>query len=89
MEEYVDARYKSFNDFFVREVKDGLRPLPNSNSDLAAPCDGKLTVYPISTDRVFSIKHSSYTIDDLLECRELADEFSDGLCLIFRLSPDN
>ena len=89
MDNYTGIRYRSFNDFFVREIKDGLRPFPDINSDLAAPCDGKLTVYPISAERVFNIKQSGYTIDDLLECRELADEFSGGVCLIFRLSPDD
>ena len=91
MEEYGDAdtRYKSFNDFFIRRIRDGARPLPDSESDVAAPCDGKLTVYRITADRVFNIKHSKYTVDDLLGDRELADEFSDGICLIFRLTPDD
>jgi len=89
MEEYTDARYKSFNDFFIREVKDEFRPLPHCHFDVAAPCDGKLTVYPITNDRVFNIKHSKYTVDDLLADSKLADEFSGGLCLIFRLTPDD
>ena len=91
MEEYRDAEvgYRSFNDFFIRQLKDGARPLPDSETDVAAPCDGKLTAYQIAADRVFSIKHSKYTVDDLLQDRELAGEFSDGVCLIFRLTPDD
>jgi len=83
------VKYKSFNDFFIRQVRDGARPLPDNESDVAAPCDGKLTAYQITADRVFSIKHSKYTIADLLQDRELAGEFSDGACLIFRLTPDD
>jgi len=89
--EYKDAdvKYRSFNDFFIRQSRDGARPLPDRESDVAAPCDGKLTVYKITADRVFSVKHSKYTVDDLLQDRELAGEFSDGICLIFRLTPDD
>jgi len=85
----ADVKYKSFNDFFIRQVRDGARPLPENESDVASPCDGKLTAYQITADRVFNIKHSKYTVDDLLQDRELADEFSDGVCLIFRLTPDD
>jgi len=91
MEEYGGAgvKYRSFDDFFIRKARDGARPLPESGTDVAAPCDGKLTAYKITADRVFSIKHSKYTVDDLLCDSELAGEFSDGICLIFRLTPDD
>ena len=89
MEEYRDEKYKSFNDFFIREIKEGFRPFPDNVYDLAAPCDGKLTAYPVTTNSVFSIKHSQYSVFDLLEDNELAGEFSDGICLIYRLTPDD
>jgi len=89
MEEYRSARFNSFNDFFIREIKEGSRPFPDKENDVAAPCDGKLTVYPVTPDSVFCIKRSKYSLCDLLQDRELADEFSDGVCLIFRLTPDD
>jgi len=89
MEEYKKVKYKSFNDFFIRETAEGSRPFPDKKNDLAAPGDGKLTAYPIAADSVFCVKNSRYTIEDLLQDKELADEFSDGICLIFRLTPDD
>jgi len=89
MEEYKDVKYRSFNEFFIREINEGSRPLPDSDDDLAAPSDGKLTAYPITAGSVFNIKHSVYSVDDLLEDKELAAEFEDGVCLVFRLTPDD
>jgi len=89
MNEYRDVKYNSFNDFFIREIKEGFRPFPDCDTDVAAPCDGKLTVYTITADSVFSIKNSEYSITDLLQDKDLADSYSDGICLIFRLTPDN
>jgi phosphatidylserine decarboxylase len=89
MEEYLNVKYKSFNDFFIREIKKELRPFADDPLDLAAPSDGKLTAYPITPDCIFRIKNSTYTIEGLLQDSELAAEFAGGICLIFRLSPDD
>ena len=89
MEVFRDAKYRSFDDFFTREIREGQRPFPESETGLAAPCDGKLTVYPINTETYFSIKKSKYSIEDLLQDQKLSDEFSGGICMIFRLTPDD
>jgi len=89
MNEYRDNKFKSFDDFFIRELKEGYRLFPDNENDVAAPGDGKLTVYPVTADSVFTIKNSNYSVCDLLGDKNLADEFSDGICLIFRLSPDD
>jgi len=89
MDEFRADKFRSFDDFFIREIKEGLRPFPDNKLDVPAPCDGKLTVYPITPDSIFSVKHSKYSVYDLLQDRELANEFSDGLCLVFRLTPDD
>jgi len=89
LSDYPDVRYRSFNDFFTRKVIPGRREIERDPSALIAPCDGKLTVYPITEDAVFSVKHSSYAIKDLLRDEALAKEFEGGCCLIFRLTPDD
>ncbi len=43
---------------------------------MAAPCDGKLTAYPITADSVFYIKNSWYDVDGLLQDKRLAGEFT-------------
>lgn len=89
LDDYEDRKWNSFNDFFTRQVRPGLRPLPEDKTILVAPCDGKLTVYPVTDDAVFRIKHSDYDLASLLEDRELADRYRGGTCLIFRLTPDD
>jgi len=89
MDAYTALKYRSFNDFFKRQIKKELRPFPDNPFDLAAPCDGKLMVYPISPCSDFHIKNTVYTIYDLLQDEPLAHEFMGGLCLVYRLMPDN
>jgi len=89
MEEYKKEKYKSFDDFFIRESAEGFRAFPSNFNDLAAPCDGKLTAYYITEDSVFDIKNSKYSIGELLQDNKLADEYSNGVCVIFRLTPDD
>lgn len=89
LSDYPDIPYHSFNDFFTRRIKDGRRPMEMDDATLVAPCDGKLTVYPVTVDAVFHIKHSAYALKDLLRDESLAREFEGGTCLIFRLTPDD
>ena len=89
LDDYKDAKYKSFNDFFTREVNEGGRPISANTNEVIAPCDGKLTAYSISADSVFRIKKSVYSISSLLQDEQLAEDFIDGVCLIFRLMPDD
>jgi len=89
IDEYPDVKYKSFNDFFKRKIKDGFRPFPENDIDLASPADSKLTVYPVTDESIFTIKNSSYSVETLLNDKTLSDEFNGGTCLVFRLSPDD
>lgn len=89
MDEYKNVKYKSFNDFFTREIKRELRSFPANEYDLAAPSDGKLTAYRITENSIFHIKNSAYSVNSLLRDDELAKEFMNGVCLIFRLEPDD
>ncbi len=89
VDEYEDRKYLSYNDFFTRKLKPGKRMICMAKSALICPCDGRLSVYNIKDDSVFFIKDSAYTVSDLIEDNELANEFMGGTCLIFRLSVDD
>ena len=89
LSDYPERPYSSFNDFFTRTVREGRRPVDMNPHTLIAPCDGKLTVYPITAEGLFDIKHSVYSVADLLRNDTLAAEFEGGACLIFRLTPDD
>ena len=89
MEEYEDRDFHSFNDFFTRKIKENRRPLPQDKEVLFSPCDGKLSAYKIDKDTVLPFKGSHYTISQLLNNNDLAEKYSDGYCLVFRLAVDD
>lgn len=89
MSDYEDRKFRSFNDFFTRGLKDGARPVANGEDDFISPADARLSVYDITPERYFTVKGVDYTIADLLENKELAERFDGGKCLIFRLAVDN
>lgn len=45
---------------------------------LCSPCDGLVSAYTISRSRHFSIKHTDYTLDQLLKDRKLASRYTGG-----------
>lgn len=85
LQDYEMEDVRSFNDFFCRRIRQGLRPLSPDEGDLTAPCDGLLSVSRITKDRVIKVKQSSFTISRLLRDKRLAAGFEGGYCLIFRL----
>lgn len=89
MAEYEECSYASYNDFFTRKIKMGCRRIDHQPNHLIAPCDGKLSVYPIHKDSTFLIKNTKYTLKDLLKNQKLADHYENGLLLLFRLTVDD
>ena len=89
VKEYEERKYKSYNDFFTRKIKDEVRKFDKNKNSLISPCDSKLTAYEINDKSVFKIKDSYYKIEDLLKNKKLADKYKNGLCLIFRLCVDD
>ena len=87
--DFLREDWPSFNAFFVRRLRPGARPMDRTPGHLIAPCDGLLTVYPISEDAVFPVKGISYTAEDLLRSRRLPAAYAGGQCLLFRLTPSH
>ena len=85
LNEYEDADYQSFNEFFTRKIKRDCRPVDTDPHHFVAPCDGYLSVYPIKEGMVIPVKQSRYTIAELLKNKELSKEFEGGTCMVFRL----
>lgn len=88
-EQWEKQCFSSYNDFFTRKLKEGERPIPKSEDLLISPCDGKLSVYPISEKGRFKIKHTGYTLVHLLRNQKLAKRFQNGSIFIFRLTVDD
>ncbi len=81
MDEYIDTKYNSFNDFFMRKIKDGKRTIQD---DVISVCDSKLSIYNINDDSIFEIKNSKYTVEELI-----GEKRDYKYALIFRLCVDD
>lgn len=83
MDEYVNEKYKCFNDFFMRRIKPDKRKIEDG---LFSICDSKLSVYEINDDLSFDIKHSKYTVSELVG-EEVDKKYK--YALVFRLCVDD
>ncbi len=89
MNQFEEKEYVSFNDFFTRKIKENKRPFDYSDDAFIAPCDGKMTVFPINEKTEFVIKDFKYNVETLLQNKELAAKYQNGLCLVFRLAVED
>ena len=87
--DYEKKYFKSYNEFFIRKIRKGRRPINMDRDALISPSDGKVTVYPISENLVVNIKNIDYSVKSLLLDRELAEEFYGGWLYVIRLTVDN
>ena len=81
--------YKSFNHFFTRTLKPGVRPLTTEANTVACPADGAVSQAGAITDgEIFQAKGKSYTATDLLGGSiERAEPFNNGVFTTIYLSP--
>ena len=81
--------YPSFNVFFTRALKPGLRPVDERPSALVCPVDGAISqLGSITDDRIFQAKGQSFSLNELLGGdKERAREFEDGEFATIYLSP--
>ncbi len=81
------ASYASFNEFFTRPLREGVRPL--ANAPLICPVDGAISQFgAIKRDSIFQAKGHSYTTTALVGGdAALAALFEDGSFATLYLSP--
>jgi phosphatidylserine decarboxylase len=81
------ASYTSFNDFFTRALRPGVRPL--ANAAFVCPVDGAISQFgTIQADQIFQAKGHAYSTRALVGGdAALASEFQDGSFATLYLSP--
>jgi phosphatidylserine decarboxylase len=81
------ASYHSFNEFFTRALKPGVRPI--ADVPLVCPVDGRISQFgAIEDDQIFQAKGHSFTTTALVGGdRALADRFRHGSFANLYLSP--
>lgn len=87
LDDCTAQEFPNFNAFFTRKRKNYVNQ--TAENELPAIADSKLTALPIDENRVFTVKAVPYTAAELLENETLSAEYAGGICLIFRLSPDD
>ena len=80
--------YPSFNAFFTRALREGVRvPDPDPRA-LVMPADGHISQCgPIQSGRIFQAKGQSFTVEELLGDAAMAAPFASGLFATIYLSP--
>ncbi|MGM3174389.1 archaetidylserine decarboxylase [Dickeya lacustris] len=83
------ASYRSFNEFFVRPLKPGIRPVDPLPNRLVFPADGAISqLGAIDDDMILQAKGHNYSLEALLAGNYIiADLFRDGLFVTTYLSP--
>ena len=80
--------YRSFLEFFTRRLQAGTRPIPEDESIVVSPADGRVhAAGPVTAGRLLQAKGVDYALDELLGAPEEARAFEGGTQLTVYLSP--
>jgi len=81
--------YASFNEFFIRPLKENARPINQNPTALCCPADGRVSECGhIEDDRLLQAKGHFFSLNDLLaEDKDLTETFKNGEFITTYLSP--
>jgi phosphatidylserine decarboxylase len=80
-------KFKSLHDCFIRELKDGARPIVTDPAILTSPCDAIVGASgKIAGTELIQVKGFPYTLDDLLCDPTLVDHYRNGRYVTLRLT---
>ncbi|MCK5817701.1 MAG: phosphatidylserine decarboxylase [Psychromonas sp.] len=81
--------FDSFNEFFTRKLKDGVRPILAGDENIISPVDGKISqVGHVKEGRLIQAKGRDFSLRELLGgLDEIAIPFKNGLFSTIYLSP--
>ena len=87
----VPDGYVTFNDFFVRPLVPGARPIDNSPTSVVSPVDGTISAAgKIEKDRLLQAKHIDYSLANLLVTNTAdVNHYSNGSFVTIYLAPKN
>jgi phosphatidylserine decarboxylase len=87
LSEAKKTQFRSMHDCFIRELKDGARPIDLDRAVLVSPCDAIVGASgAIAGTALLQIKGFPYTLRDLLGGSGLVDAYRDGRYVTLRLT---
>ncbi|RKS87810.1 phosphatidylserine decarboxylase [Orbus hercynius] len=83
--------YKTFNDFFARELADDVRPIDQAEDSIVMPADGVISQFgTIQENVLLQAKGHIYTLESLVACHsEMIETFKNGAYVTTYLAPSN
>eukprot|EP01130_Rhizamoeba_saxonica_P005464 TRINITY_DN2186_c0_g1_i3.p1 TRINITY_DN2186_c0_g1~~TRINITY_DN2186_c0_g1_i3.p1 ORF type:complete len:508 (-),score=105.00 TRINITY_DN2186_c0_g1_i3:369-1865(-) len=82
--------FDCFNDFFIRKLRPGIRPIDPDPTVAVSPADCRLNVYQtLDQAKEIWIKGKEFTLHNLLENEVLEQEFENCSLVIARLAPQD
>lgn len=81
-------KYKSFNEFFTRSLKEGVRDVDTDPASVVSPADGAISqLGKIENGDVFQAKGQRFSVEKLIADPRLAEPFKNGEFATVYLSP--
>ena len=81
-------KFKSFNDFFTRGLRTGVRAVDADQGSIVSPADGAISqLGKIENGDVFQAKGQTFTVENLIADPQLAQPFKNGEFATVYLSP--
>jgi phosphatidylserine decarboxylase len=93
MDDYKVKDWKTFNEFFTREIKEGRRPVDAADDDMVvvapADCVINMIVDELTPDTRIPVKTAKISVRELLNNSSYAEKFTGGTAVSCILMPDS
>jgi phosphatidylserine decarboxylase len=87
LSEAKETRFRSMHDCFIRELKDGLRPVDPDPRLLTSPCDAIVGACgAVEGTTLYQIKGFPYTLEDLFGDPTMVERYRNGRYVTLRLT---
>lgn len=79
--------FRSFDEFFTRELRDGVRSFPDDPRTIISPSDGRLDAIGPIDGRTYTVKGRPYSVAELVGDEADAKRYEGGYGCVVYLSP--
>jgi phosphatidylserine decarboxylase len=84
--EAKQQHFESLHDCFIRELKDGARPIDRHEEIVVSPCDGIIGAFgKVEDSTLFQSKGFPYELNDLMPGKRIHEKYRNGCYVTLRL----
>ena len=90
LSESKEIKFKSFHEYFIRELRKEARPISSKKRTIISPVDSLVGAFGYVNDgELYQIKNESYSLYDLLSRdTEMTEKFKNGTYFTLRIKPN-